>query len=55
MGYIVKKMSNEMPCGFFGCYIFLSAYLAILSRNHCITIQTVFFRSFPEMRQSVKF
>ena len=55
MGDIVKKMSNEMPCRFFGRYIFLPAYLAIPARHYCITIQTVFFRSFPEMRQSIKF
>ena len=48
---IIKKMCYQVPGGFKRLYIFLSAYMAILTLNFCITVQAVFFCSFFKMTQ----
>lgn len=55
MGYIIKKMNNQVPEGFFGFNVFLATDLAITTGYFSSAVKTIFFLSFFKMRHLKSF
>ncbi len=55
MGDIMKKMTDQPPNRFLWLYIFLTANMAKAAMDLSITIQTVLFGPFFEVRQWLNF
>lgn len=55
MRNVIKEMSDHVPEGFFGFYIFLAAVLAIMALNNRSAVQAIFFFSLWRMAHDKNF
>jgi hypothetical protein len=53
MGDIFEKMGKQVPYGFFGLDVLLSAYMTVFTINNCVAIQAIVLLSFIQVAQNI--